>query len=283
LAPVAGVRDVDADGVLCRLYYRIQPSTAVLVWLHGGGWMVGSIDEHDELCRALAHQAGCNVLSVDYRLAPEHTYPAAVQDAWRATEWAATRYRRIAVGGDSAGGNLAAVTALRARDAGLPLAVQLLIYPVLEHRPHHPTYREFADRYAGFNGVDDYGTYICSLIGDCWQRYIPDPTQRAAPDASPLGAASHHNLAPAHILVAEHDLLRPEAIEYAQRLRSCGVHTQLDYVAGQVHGFYPLIGLLDDARRAVTRSAQALSAALSHTDHAAPPNTSPPGASMTPP
>lgn len=258
LADVARVEDVNAEGVPARLYNSINAPQGVLVWFHGGGWQIGGLDEHDELCHALAHHGHCAVLSVDYRLAPEHKFPSAVDDASQATRWAADRYRSVAVGGDSAGGNLASVMALRARDAGMQLALQLLIYPVVDHRPDHDAYTHFAEHYAGFNNDPTFGEYFCQLIADCWQKYIPETALRAHPDASPLRAQSHSGVAPALILVAEHDLLRSENIEYAERLRASGVPTQLEYYPGQVHAFYPFIGLLEDARRAVGQSAAAL-------------------------
>jgi acetyl esterase len=147
---------------------------------------------------------------------------------------------------------------LRARDAGLALELQLLIYPVVDHRPTASSYRDFAERYAGFNGDPDFGDYVCRLTADCWQQYIPDPDARSDPDASPIRAATHADLAPAFVLVAEHDVLRAEAIDYTERLRASGVAVQLASYTGQVHGFYPFVGLLEDARRAVASSADAL-------------------------
>jgi acetyl esterase len=132
--PIAAVEEVTAGGVPARLYLprADRPDRNVLVWLHGGGWTTGDLESYDNLARSLARHADCAVLSVEYRLAPEHPYPAAIDDAWAATRWAADRFEQVAVGGDSVGANLAAAVALRAREANLPLALQLLVYPLLD-------------------------------------------------------------------------------------------------------------------------------------------------------
>ena len=141
---VHSIEEESADGVPVRIY-RHEAETPALVYFHGGGWVIGSLDSHDRLCRTLAAGSGCAVVSVDYRLAPEHPYPAAVEDAWTATAWAAARFPRIAVGGDSAGGHLAALTALTARDRGVDLALQVLAYPVTDCNFDTDSYREHAE------------------------------------------------------------------------------------------------------------------------------------------
>ncbi|TWF75019.1 acetyl esterase [Pseudonocardia hierapolitana] len=261
-APVAGIEQVDAAGVPARLYRPSGAENVTLVWFHGGGWVIGDVDCHDELCRALAADSGCAVLSVEYRRAPEHRYPAAIDDSWTATAWAHEHFDRIAVGGDSAGGNLAAAVAHRARDRGLPLELQLLVYPVTDARADSAPYRAFETHYTGFAGIDGFGTDSHDVIRDIWEQYVPDPARRAERDASPLRAATFAGLAPAFVVLAEHDILRGEGEEYAARLRAAGVPVEVAHYPGQIHGFYPMVGRMADARDAVARSAGALHAAL---------------------
>lgn len=262
LEEVAGVEDVEAGGVPARLYSAHHDTSVALVWYHGGGWNLGSVACHEWICRALARQSGCAVLSVDYRLAPENPYPAAIEDAWNAAKWAARHFDRIAVGGDSAGGTLAAATAVRARDAGLPIALQLLVYPVMDYRPDHPAYHAFRRDYAGFGTDPDFGGVFQRTIADIWQQYIPDPVRRAEPEASPLRTDSLEGVAPVFLVIAEHDILKPEEEEFATRLRGAGVHVEIDEYPGQIHGFFPLLGAMPEARTAVERSARALKRAF---------------------
>src|SRR5207237_4108690 len=188
---VAAVEDSEVAGVPTRLYDpALGEDLPVLVYFHGGGWVVGSVDTHDGVCRALANRAGCRVVSVEYRLAPEHPYPAAVDDGWAVTEWALARAPRVAVAGDSAGGGLAAVMARRARDAGLPLAFQLLVYPVLDHDFDTESYRANAEGY----GLTRVG------MRWYWDQYLPDG-DRSDPDAAPLRAPNLEGVAPALIVV----------------------------------------------------------------------------------
>jgi acetyl esterase len=261
--PVAEVRDMHAGGVPARLYRPAGGESDVLVWLHGGAWMTGDPDCCDAAVRALANRAGCAVLSVDYRLAPEHRYPAAVEDCWAAAGWAARNFDFVAVGGDSAGGNLSAAVALRARDDGISLALQLLVYPVLDYRPDSPFYQEFRDRYRGFAGIGEFGKDIQENIRHIWEVYIPDPARRGERDASPLRAESFSGLAPAMVITAEHDILRGEGQDYARRLQAAGVPTEIFSYTGQVHGFFHLLAMTQDARDAVERSGAALRRAFS--------------------
>lgn len=256
--PVASIEEIDAGGVPARLYRPRGGESAVLVWLHGGAWIVGDLDTEDSLSRALANRAECAVLSAGYRLAPEHRYPAALDDSWAATAWAAERFDAVAVGGDSAGGNLSAAVALRARDRGLKLALQLLVYPVLDYRVDSGSYQQYRDRYEHFAGLNGYGARSQQGIRRVWDGYIPDPAQRGQPDASPLRAASFSGMAPALIITAEHDILRREADEYARRLKTAGTSAEVLNYEGQVHGFYRLLATMEDARDAVSQSAAAL-------------------------
>jgi len=227
-----------------------------LVYFHGGGFVLCSLDTHDALCRALARRAGCAVVSVDYRLAPEHRYPAAPRDCYAATRWVAEKGAeigvdpgRVAVAGDSAGGNLAAVVALEARDAGGPrLCHQTLIYPVTDFAFDTASYRE--------NGEG----YLLSRRMMEWFRghYLGELARGAEPQASPLRAESLEGLPPAHVLTAEFDPLRDEGEAYARRLAEAGVPTLQRRYGGVFHGFVSMFGqlaagdaALDDAARAL--------------------------------
>ena len=197
---VASVRDVDADGVPVRVIEPSGETRGGFVYLHGGGWVLGGLESHGPLCRALAARSGAAVIAVDYRLAPEHRYPAAVEDAWTATRWASQRFAPLAIGGDSAGGNLAAAIALRARDAGLPLALQVLVYPATDHGCSWPSYRE-NERGPAFHTAE---------MRWFWEQYLDDPGRACEPDCCPLRAPDLSGLAPALVLAAEYDPLRDE-------------------------------------------------------------------------
>lgn len=259
---VTAVEDIDADGVPCRIYWPAGRETNVLVWLHGGAFMTGDLDCCDVVARAFANRAQCAVLSVDYRLAPEHRFPAAIDDAWRATVWAAQRFHKVAVGGDSAGGNLAAAAALRARDSDLMLAAQVLVYPVLTSDTSNSYYESFPQRYANFCGRMGFGATSLANIRNMWETYVPDPAQRLRQDASPLRARSLVGIAPAVMVVAEHDILREDAEEYIRRLEASGVPVEVHRYEGQLHGFIGFGGRLDAARDAVDSSAAGLRAAF---------------------
>jgi acetyl esterase len=255
--PMASVDELSVGGVPSRLYRPLGGERNVTLWFHGGAWMLGDLDCHDSLVRALANRARCAFLAIDYGLAPEHPFPAGIEDAWAATVWASSRFERVAVGGDSAGGNLAAVVALRCRDGGIPLAHQLLVYPVLDYAVDSDFYREFRRRYRSF-GPGDYGTESCDGMRRVWEVYVPDPAQRVEPDAAPMRAASLAGVAPATIITAEHDILRGEAERYAERLQAEGVEVEVINYESQLHGFFHLLGRFDDARDAVERAAAAI-------------------------
>ncbi len=221
----------------------------LLAFFHGSGFVVCSLDTHDVMCRNLCAGAGCVVVSVDYRLAPEHKFPAGADDCLHATRWAAASAhelnvdpRRVAVGGDSAGGNMAAVTALRAREGGPHLCAQLLIYPVTDyHEPGTPSYAENAEGY-GLTRLQ---------MQWFWDHYLADPAQAAHPHASPLRAESLRDLAPALVYSAQYDVLRDEAERYAERLREAGVPTTLKRWDGMNHGFFGWTGRVDKATQAM--------------------------------
>jgi acetyl esterase len=261
---VAGVESVRAPGpagaIPIRLYRPLgagaEERLPALVYFHGGGWTFGDLDTHDVICRELANLARCAVASVDYRLAPEHKFPAAVEDAVAATGWVAREARalgldpgRIAVGGDSAGGNLAAVVALAARDAGGPaLAMQLLIYPATDMAADAPSHREFADG------------YVLTRDAILWSRanYLRSPDDLADWHASPLRAPDLSRLPPAYVVTCGFDPLRDEGQAYAERLRAAGVPVTYECFEGMVHGFVTMGGAIAAAHHALYRCAQGL-------------------------
>ena len=230
---VGGIEDIDVEGVPVRLYTPAAgESERMAVYMHGGGWVVGSIETHDGTCRAIASRSGCRVASVGYRLAPENRFPAAVDDCWTVTRWASGQARSGAVAGDSAGGNLAAVMALRARDAGLPLVCQVLVYPVTDRRFDTTSY---------VRNAEGYGLTLDAMRW-YWDHYLPP---RDHPEASPLRAASLAGLAPALVVVCEYDALRDEGVAYAERLRQAGVPVQLSEYEGMIHGFVRMAAIID--------------------------------------
>jgi acetyl esterase len=261
--PVADVRDLVIDTlppIPARLYRPRAGRLPLLVYLHGGGWVVGSVTIADPFCRALANASGCALLSVEYRLAPEDRYPAAVNDAYSATLWSAQHATdlgidatRLAVGGSSAGGNLAAAVALMARERGAPkIAFQLLHVPVLDHDFETRSYRANATS--------------CGLTRSgmrwFWDHYVPDPTLRDEPYASPLRAKDLSGLPRAHIVTAECDPLRDEGDAYARRLREAGVATTYVEYPGMVHGFTSMAMTIPMGRTAIDEMGAALREAL---------------------
>jgi acetyl esterase len=259
---VASVEDLEAGGVPSRLYHPAGGERDVLVYFHGGGWIVQDLDTFDTTMRRLANEAGCAVLNVDYRLAPEHPYPAAVEDCWAATRWAVAQFDRVAVGGDSAGGNLAAAIAHRARDAGLPLVLQLLVYPAVDAVGEIRLASDWAERYRDFAGIEGYGPATRDGGASAFAVYIQDESRLGERDASPLRADSFEGLAAALIVLAEHDILNDEAREYARRLRAAGVDAEVVEYEGEIHGFFQMLGLMEDAGHAVARAGAALRSAF---------------------
>lgn len=237
-----------ADDVPVRIYRPSEErALPVIVYLHGGGFVLGSLDSHDRLCRTLAAGVGAAVVAVDYRLAPEHPFPAAVDDAWSATRWVLDRgadlgfdVARVAVAGDSAGGNLAAVVAQLAHDAGLPLRSQVLIYPVIDRRLDRPSMLDNAEGYVLERADMDW----------FWQQYDPEGVAPSDPRAVPLARADLSGLPPALVITAEHDPLRDEGEEYAARLEDAGVVTKVLRFDGMFHGFVQMPRLLSAADEA---------------------------------
>jgi acetyl esterase len=257
--PVARVEDRTIAGVPVRVYGAEDGRQPILVWYHGGGWVIGDLDTADGVVRKLANRTNALVVSVDYRLAPEHPYPASTDDSWAVLEWVAANGAelggdpaRIAVGGDSAGGNLAAVMAIRARDAGLSLRGQLLVYPA-------------TDLTLSFPSVEANGEgYLLTKDSMVWftNHYVggADPKD---PTISPYYADDVSGVAPAHIITAEFDPLRDEGEAYGERLMDAGVPVDVKRYEGMIHGFYGLGIITPVADEAIESSAASLRAALS--------------------
>jgi acetyl esterase len=267
-APVAETRDLTAPGPGGRIPLRLYRAAGAppgamlpaLVYFHGGGWVIGDLDTHDSLCRHLANAARCAVVAVDYRLAPEHKFPAAVDDCLAATRWVAETGAalgidgsRLAVGGDSAGGNLAAVVSLLTRDRGAPpLRSQLLLYPAVDFAMNHASVQRFAEGH---------------LLTLATMRWFAGHYLRGAEDiadwrASPLRAPDLSRVAPAFVLTAGYDPLCDEGFAYARRLQSDGVALQERHIPDQIHGFLTMGRIIRAAEPALDAVAAALKAAF---------------------
>ncbi len=245
-----------AGGIPARLYLPLAGDAppGLAVFYHGGGWVICGLDSHDGICRDLAGRSGAAVLSVDYRLAPEHPFPAAVDDAWAALEWAHAHAGdlgadrdRLAVAGDSAGGNLAAVMALMARDHGLPLRLQLLVYPATDFSRRRPS-------------VKDNGTgYLLTEADMDWfeGHYAPDRTDWRA---SPMLASDHRGVAPAVVMTCEYDPLRDEGDDYASTLAAAGVPVTHHCYPGLIHGAFSMTSVIPAAGQMMEDASMALSA-----------------------
>ncbi|MEX0958352.1 MAG: alpha/beta hydrolase [Burkholderiales bacterium] len=253
-----------ANDIPIRIYRPRDPKPGekmpILVWYHGGGFVIGNLDTHDSACRMLANRADCLVVSVDYRLAPEYKFPAAVEDCEAALKWVAQHAaeldgdaERIAVGGDSAGANLATVAALLARDTGFPrLVFQLLIYPCVAPEPEMPSHHKFAEGYV----------LTRKTVTWFFKQYLRSRKDENDPRYAPLIADDLSGLPPALVLVAGYDPLRDEGVEYAKRLVEAGNRVRLSNYEGMIHGFYLMGGAVDAAHRAVAESAEMLKSAF---------------------
>ena len=263
--PVAQVVNRTIPGPAGEIPVRIYTPAGsgpfpALVFFHGGGWVICDLDTHDGLCRSLCNGAGCVVVSVDYRLAPEHKFPAAPQDCYAATQWVAGHAAEInaipgklAIGGDSAGGNLAAIVAQMARDQGGPrLVFQLLIYPATDFDFDGPSIRENAEGY--FLTRDDMIWFT--------NHYLNSDEDKKNPLASPLLAADLRGLPPALVITGEYDPLRDEGEAYGKRLKEAGVPVTISRYDGVIHGFLSIEPLTDKGKQAKAECAQALCAAF---------------------
>jgi acetyl esterase len=262
----ASVTDAAAAGPAGDVPVRIYVPTdapgprPVLVYFHGGGWVIGDVETHDSTVRAVAAASGVTVVSVDYRLAPEHPFPAPLDDCCAAVRWVVDNAEaldvdpaRLAVGGDSAGGNLAAVAAVRMRDAGIPVAFQLLVYPVTDGTMGSASYAENAEGY--FLTRDSMDWFWGHYVGD-GDRTHPHVSPVHAPDESLAG------LPPALIITAEFDPLRDEGEAYAARLQAAGVPVTTTRYDGVIHGFFSMGDMIPEGKAAVDEAGEALRRAL---------------------
>jgi acetyl esterase len=266
--PVAAVDDLHAalpDRTLrIRLYRPSDARLPVVVYFHGGGWTLSGVESYDAVCRQLANRSGCAIASVDYRLAPEHKFPAAFHDGTAAVSWLAAHgdalgldVSHIAVAGDSAGGNLATSVALRDSSAARPLiSFQALIYPVTEYEFARPSMRA------------DWSGYPLSseTVKWFWAHYLSTEADASNPAAAPMVAADLSGMPAALVITAEDDPVRDQGEAYAWRLSTEGVPVRLSRYPGVFHGFFPMLGAIDKAAKAVDEVASALRDALTGTD-----------------
>lgn len=250
---VASVEDIEVSGVPVRIYRPRDGELPGVVYLHGGGWVLGSITSVDGLCCNLAARSGCTIASVDYRLAPEHPFPAAVEDAWAVAAWAAERFPAgLAIAGDSAGGHLAAAGAVRARDEGISLGLQALVYPVTDYSFATNSYREWGE---GTNLTEDAMRWF-------WTHFVPEGVSADDPGVSPLRVPELAGVAPALVITAECDPLCDEGEAYARRLEEAGVPVAAMRYDGQIHGFVRMGAVFERAFDAQDEIAAALRDAL---------------------
>lgn len=259
-APVAKIENREIPGPAGKIPVRIYTPEGpgpfpVLVYFHGGGWVICSLDTHEPVCRALTAGAGCVTVSVDYRLAPEHKFPAAPNDSYAATKWVADNAAslncnpaHLAVGGDSSGGNLAAVVCLMARERGGPkIAFQLLIYPATDSSFEQASHRELAEGYF----------LTRSRMMWFYGHYLTDQ-DKLNPYACPLRANDLKGLPPALVITAEFDPLRDEGEDYGRRLRAAGVPVTVSRYDGTIHGFISMAGVIDKGKRGLEEASAAL-------------------------
>jgi acetyl esterase len=257
---IACVEDIELAGVPARRYLPEEPVPGTLVWFHGGGFVVGGgVALHDPICKTLAKVTSLEVVSVDYRLAPEHPFPAGLDDAYAAFEAVADDRpdAPIVVGGDSSGGNFAAVVCQLARDRGrTEIALQVLVVPVTDCGLDTGSYRAFGDVGLPLGRAD---------MAWFWDHYIADPAARSDPRASPLRAGDLGGLPPAFIVLAGADVLHDEGLAYAERLTAAGVEVEVLRFEDMHHGFFVMTGILDRADEAIAKVAAAVTRRVSGT------------------
>ncbi len=263
--PIGKTENLTAPGpagdIPVRIYTPVAAATVTpaLVFFHGGGWVIGTLETHDALCRLLANDSGCKVVSVDYRLAPEHPFPAAADDAFAATKWVYENAADmgidascIAVGGDSAGGNLAAVVCHMAQSTSVKIGFQMLFYPVTEALADTPSMTAFATGYLLERDAMEW--FVA--------QYVPDGTNPKDPKVSPLLADSFKGQPPAYVVTAGYDPLRDEGRAYADKLDEAGVEVAYINYDDLIHGFYTMAGVVEPARAAIKDAAMALKTAF---------------------
>jgi acetyl esterase len=237
--------------------YAPDDAAGVVLWIHGGGWVICDLESHDAMCRMLANASGCEVYAIHYRLAPEAPFPAPLEDSWDALKWVAQRTggRPLIVGGDSAGGNMAAICALRARDrAGPELAQQVLVYPATDCDLDTPSYRRHGSGDETFLTTDEMSWFF--------DHYVADVAARTNPEVSPLRAADHSGLAPAVVVTAEYDPLRDDGLAYVGALRGAGVDVSHHHYDDMIHAFFTMVNLLERSDEAVARVGAEIRAAV---------------------
>lgn len=252
------VMNLPQGEINARLYKNTEAETPVVVYFHGGGWVCGNLDTHDALCRRLAELSGVAVLAVDYRLAPEHPFPAAAADAYAACVWVAenaaslnVNAEKMAVAGDSAGGNLAISACLQARaKAGPAISLQCLFYPVCDASLGSDSYREYSEGY-----------FLTAKAMEAFWRHYGEQAANS-PLASIALNSDFSNLPPAFISAAQYDVLRDEALVYAEKLRAAGVPVESDVVDGMIHGFASFQDWLEPAAQMLVRASAAIKKAL---------------------
>jgi len=268
LAEVANRSITGPAGPIAVRVYRpvLRETLPALIYFHGGGFVIGNLDTHDRMCRALANASGCAVIAVDYRLAPEHKYPAAVDDAYAATSYIAEHAvefsidpNRIAVGGDSAGGSLATVVCLLSRDRSGPrLKYQLLIYPWVDFYGQSPSMQQYSkDHFLTREGLDWFA-----------ENYLPSREASLEPSASPMNAIDFRGLPPALVITAECDPLRDQGEAYAGKLQGAGIPVELKRYEGMIHPFLSLAGVVDAAKTAIADAGSAVRRGLGTADSA---------------
>jgi len=261
VAPIAGligdgpaVEEVEdiaipvRDGEIAGRLFRPADAHGTIVWFHGGGWVMDGIEASDAMCRILATSAGASVVSVDYRVAPEHPFPVPLDDCFDALSWVASidRSAPLIVGGDSAGGNMAAVCALRARDrGGPPLAAQVLVYPATDTDLTTPSYLE--------HGGDELLMLGTAEMAWFFDQYVPNAGDRENPEVAPLRTADLSGLPPAIVVVAEYDPLRDDGLRYGERLGAAGVEVTLLRYDDMPHVFFSFVNLIETGNEAVAR------------------------------
>jgi acetyl esterase len=244
----------DGSTIGARVYAPAGAGDTLIVWLHGGGWVICDLNTHDAMCRFLANDANATVVSVDYRLAPEHRFPGPLDDCFDAVSWLAGEYagKRLVVGGDSAGGNLTAAVTLRVRELGGPaIAQQLLVYPAVDFTTRRPSYDEHGDAPT---------SYLIEREMTWFRDHYVDPADYADVEASPL-LADLAGLPPAVVVLAGYDPLHDEGLAYAEALRAAGVDVQLHDHADQTHAFFSLPQLVSGGRTAIAEVAADVRAA----------------------